>query len=483
MQEKIIENIKKIIYYAIPLGLIIIYISTAFNNCIWLDEAFSMSMIQQNFGEIIYNTAIDVHPPLYYIILKVLVNILGFILGNDIWAAKIVSIIPIIILMLVSDTLIKKMYGKKVSFLFKLLILSVPQIMNYAIEIRMYTWGLLFVTLFYLYCIKWKREDKKIDLILMSLFAILAAYTHYFALVPVVGLYLCIFVETLIHKDKTKIKKLFLSILICCIAYIPWIIVWFKQVMAVKESYWISAITWETFKSYLEFPFKITGNKIFACILIILLLISIILLYKNRKEKENNYYLFGLLTPVFTILLGVIASKILRPIFISRYIVCSLGVLWLSVAILLGKHCNKKYIFLLLSSIIFIIGTTKAYNLVKIEQQYNTEVNKSQSYLNTISDSIFIFDDNQIQRVIAYYYPETQTYLYNQEITDLTRKVYRQTHMDIIDNLEKIKEMEGDVYLFITDKQTLNDLDSFEYQLCGTYKIERYKFSIYMVKK
>ena len=79
MQEKIIENIKKIIYYAIPLGLIIIYISTAFNNCIWLDEAFSMSMIQQNFGEIIYNTAIDVHPPLYYIILKVLVNILGFI--------------------------------------------------------------------------------------------------------------------------------------------------------------------------------------------------------------------------------------------------------------------------------------------------------------------------------------------------------------------------------------------------------------------
>ena len=116
MQEKIIENIKKIIYYAIPLGLIIIYISTAFNNCIWLDEAFSMSMIQQNFGEIIYNTAIDVHPPLYYIILKVLVNILGFILGNDIWAAKIVSIIPIIILMLVSDTLIKKMYGKKFRF-------------------------------------------------------------------------------------------------------------------------------------------------------------------------------------------------------------------------------------------------------------------------------------------------------------------------------------------------------------------------------
>ena len=36
-----------------------------------------------------------------------------------------------------------------------------PQIMNYAIEIRMYTWGLFFVTMFYLYGIKWKKSNKE----------------------------------------------------------------------------------------------------------------------------------------------------------------------------------------------------------------------------------------------------------------------------------------------------------------------------------
>ena len=162
MKEKVIKNIEKIIYYAIPIGMLVIYLQTIFNNSIWLDEAFSMSMIQQNFWEMICNTAIDVHPPLYYIILKIMVWIFNIFLGNSIWSAKIVSIIPIIILMIVSNTTIKKMYGKKTALLFQILILSVPQIMNYAIEIRMYTWGLLFVTMFYLYCIKWKRENKKI---------------------------------------------------------------------------------------------------------------------------------------------------------------------------------------------------------------------------------------------------------------------------------------------------------------------------------
>ena len=72
MQNKIIKNVERIAYYAIPIILFIIYFQTIFNNSIWLDEAFSMSMIQQNFGEMIYNTAIDVHPPLYYIILKIM---------------------------------------------------------------------------------------------------------------------------------------------------------------------------------------------------------------------------------------------------------------------------------------------------------------------------------------------------------------------------------------------------------------------------
>ncbi len=58
---------------------------------------------------------------------------------------------------------------------------------------------------------------------------------------------------------------------------------------------------------------------------------------KKERKKESRYCLYGLLTPIGTILIGVIASLSLRPIFIGRYIICSLGCLWLAVAIILGK--------------------------------------------------------------------------------------------------------------------------------------------------
>lgn len=96
------------------------------------------------------------------------------------------------------------------------------------------------------------------------------------------------------------------------------------------------------FFSYFELPYAVESNKIFTYILAGVLLIAVLLLWKKRKEKESRYCLYGLLTPIGTILIGVIASLSLRPIFIGRYIICSLGCLWLAVAIILGKVSNKK---------------------------------------------------------------------------------------------------------------------------------------------
>ena len=66
-----------------------------------------------------------------------------------------------------------------------------PQIMNYAIEIRMYTWGLFFVTMFYLYGIKWKKSNKKIDLVVMTVFALLSGYTLFCLSFSDMYIYIC----------------------------------------------------------------------------------------------------------------------------------------------------------------------------------------------------------------------------------------------------------------------------------------------------
>ena len=222
--NKAVKIIKKIIYYLTPLIIFLTMYLQIFNDSIWLDEAFSLSMIQQNFCEMIKNTAIDVHPPLYYLILKGFSSIIKIFSNNIIHISKLVSLIPIIFLLIINYTSIEKMFNKKTSFLFSVFILGMPQIMKYSIEIRMYSWGMLFVTLVYIYIIQWLKTDNKKYLFLATISSILSVYTHYFAAVSVGCIHL-FFLIYIIKKDVNKFKKYIISILEIFIAYIPWIVI------------------------------------------------------------------------------------------------------------------------------------------------------------------------------------------------------------------------------------------------------------------
>ena len=41
----------------------LLYLSLIFNNNVWTDEIFSVNLFRENFGQIIMDTAEDVHPP------------------------------------------------------------------------------------------------------------------------------------------------------------------------------------------------------------------------------------------------------------------------------------------------------------------------------------------------------------------------------------------------------------------------------------
>lgn len=48
----------------------------SFSRDIWYDELFSMGLAVQPLGELISITARDVHPPLYYMIVKLFLSLL-----------------------------------------------------------------------------------------------------------------------------------------------------------------------------------------------------------------------------------------------------------------------------------------------------------------------------------------------------------------------------------------------------------------------
>ena len=120
----------------------------AFGQDIWFDEVFSVNFIQHSYKEIAALTGKDVHPPLYYWYLKLFHDI-GKVLvpaASSIVLCKLASMLPFVGIFVYTLTAIRKNFGLHTAGLFWFLIMTMPQISNYTVEIRMYSLALFFIT-------------------------------------------------------------------------------------------------------------------------------------------------------------------------------------------------------------------------------------------------------------------------------------------------------------------------------------------------
>lgn len=115
---------------------------------IWFDETFTIGLIQHSYKELIYLTGRDVHPPLYYILLKGFTESIRFVLPQvpTIYLARLFSGIPYAFLLIFLLSMRKTIEDRLISDIM-LLALCMPNFMDYGIEVRMYSLALVLIFL------------------------------------------------------------------------------------------------------------------------------------------------------------------------------------------------------------------------------------------------------------------------------------------------------------------------------------------------
>ena len=165
----------------INIGLIVLIaiapLLLCFNSSLWFDEAYSVGIAKQPWENLFISTINDVHPILYYVLLK----IYSLICGTSVIALRIFSVIPIVLLAVFSFVKIRKEFGNKVSFYFNLVLLLLSVTMHYGSQIRMYSLSMLFVTITAVYAYLAYKNNTKKDWVIFAIASICSAYTHYFA--------------------------------------------------------------------------------------------------------------------------------------------------------------------------------------------------------------------------------------------------------------------------------------------------------------
>ena len=408
---------------------------------VWTDEVFTLNIVKFSINDLISFTSIDVHPPLYYLIFKFFLKIGTFINFTDIiLIGRFVSLLPFYLLFIVSILKLRKNFGLLAAGLFTLTLVSMPQMMNFAVELRMYGWGLFFITCSFILVYDLIKNDfNYIKWIMLTVLSIAGFYTHYYVAVALSLIYLFI-LYYLIKNNRESLKIWIISVAVIVVSYLPWIPIIFQQISRKMEIYWIEPITVHRFLEYFAYifspdcPFLYENEPVtFSIFGLLLLIVALVLLIKNNRDIDSKYAVIGMVICFIVPVIGVIISAIFRPFFHPRYIIPVLGVFWLGFSILLSKNFDKKVIFIPAVIIILVcslVGSMTFYDNMNYRQEVDTNI--TDSLQQTIgNDNIIICCQNNIQRHFSNYFLPNNVYFIDDYSTN-------ESYNDFIVNLNGI---------------------------------------------
>ena len=402
----------KIFFSLSILLLIYMFISPLCYNIVHVDEYWTIFLVKLPLLNGLDLAIWDVHPPLYYLILKAVLKTLTVLNINldIIFVSKIVSIIPFIIMLIVSFTKIKREYGWLTAGLFTLCIASVSEFFILYLTIRMYSWSILFLLLSFIVLKDILDESKLKSWILLSIFTVLGAYTHYFALVSSGLMYLSIlgfilFSKKIINK-KEEIKKWIFSSILTIILYLPWIFVLLSQIKKSQSYFPHKMPNIAEFLNYFLYFGAKNGLDLVALFIKIIALIFLILMIYNIFIRRNEdsieiFYIFdGYLLFFATIFIGVLILILTFKPLQVRYLLPIISIFWLSSSILIGKIKNNKMLIItvFLTLILCCAGFANSLNMGNEYHAYLEE----QNLLNSFNDENNIVIFNSIFKFVCY---------------------------------------------------------------------------------
>lgn len=370
---------------AIFLVVVVMNVILCFEERVWGDEAWSLNLAMHSLGELLKLTAAGEHPPLYYILLKIAYMVGG---QNALWMLRLLSLLPVVILnafilhaIQTKQWKVCNVFSEKdrvfISVAITVFLGLGQRNIEKNIELRMYTWALLFVslTVFSAIVIYMKDFDSWKSFVCMSIWGLLAAYTHYWALITVAWIYIVMTVYFAVAREKSRFIKMMAVGAISILGYLPWLpaVAGNMQIRS-TQGWWVKDVGFNniglTFRWFYE-----SGNQITEwCFLLLYIGTLVGSIVALCTEKDNNVkkllrVMLGLLLlPLCLIVTGIFMSEIWMPCWIDRFAFPTSCSLYMGI-ILVICYWSKKIKFgfigkIGLLSFIFVCG------IAKYEQYY-----------------------------------------------------------------------------------------------------------------
>lgn len=389
---------------------------------VWYDESFTVNLVRKPIPELLRITALDVHPPLYYLVVKLFVTVLG----DHLWVYHLPSLLSYLLLLLLTCMFFSKYFDAFTSLLVTAAFCSMPNMIKHALELRMYSMSMLLIAagMYVSYYIMSQADDmgrpSRHTLkpwILLALVNVSAAYTHYFAGVAAVGISLFLLLFLLLKYGRHAGSRLVcwgIYVGIMVVLYLPWLPTLLSQMSAVDQQYWIGPLTEAALHECPEILFLIQSDFM-QMALKVFFLVGMFLLVSGFSRNRRFFWVTGCLIVIgFWMMFSILYSLLISPIFVDRYLVMLLPLVWIPVTVSYRDRPSHVHTMLF---ILFAVCFIQTYN-----EQYNVYSSSSDIQLVEFGkehiqpeDAFFHFYITDLS-VCNVYFPENEHYIYSSSL-------------------------------------------------------------------
>lgn len=315
--------------------------STISKFSIWFDEAFGSYLIRFNFIDLTRYTANDVHPPLYYWVLK----LWSMAFGDTETSIRSLSIFFAAITIIFAFILVLRSFGRKAAYLSLLLLILSPMFIRYGQEARMYTM-LTTIVVVATYVLLYASETKKRSAwVTYGILIALGMLTQYFAALVWVAHLVWLYVAR--RKERilpgTSLKRTFdrgliTAYSVAIVLYCFWLPFFVMQFLTIQgHGFWIKPVSTATLPDFLTnvmlFSDSSGAQSWLALGMYVLIGIFGYFVYRLLRELRGTaysaYLLLLCIVVVPPVLLLLLSMPPLRSAFVDRYLLASVVFLML----------------------------------------------------------------------------------------------------------------------------------------------------------
>lgn len=299
---------------------------------IWFDEAFSAYLLRFEFWEIALFTAADVHPPLYYWLLKLWTDLFGTTEAG----LRSMSIFFGLIAATFAYLWTKRHFGRRAALAALLVLVLTPLFIRYGQEARMYTLAAaLIMAATYVFSLA-MSTGKRWQWVLYGVLVSLGMWTHYFTALAWIAHW--VWRGVVLYRNRLRGKKLrtaffsknwIIAHVVAVGLFLPWLPAMVVQLLIIQtQGFWIGPIGLDTFGTYFgTLVLFLKSNQVTGWLaagmiaLLVLLIVSVRHTWPRLdKAEKQSYLLLASLAVVPPVLLLIASLPPLTPSFVERYL-------------------------------------------------------------------------------------------------------------------------------------------------------------------